>query len=172
MRHSEYEKRRRALEKQYDEDRDLLRAAHEAKLRSLETLWLASPPTEAAAATEPVPSYGGDPRREEPESENPAANETQARSETQTTNETQTTSETQEDVRLPRGGLRDAIEDALPRLPEIFDRQELERALGFTSRRSSLVRILKELWAEKTLEIVEFSEGRRPTKYRKVAGPD
>ncbi len=71
MQHSEYEKRRRALEKQYAEDRDLLRAAHEAKLRSLEALWLASPPpTEAAAATtEPVvvPSAGGDPGREEPE---------------------------------------------------------------------------------------------------------
>jgi hypothetical protein len=66
-------------------------------------------------------------------------------------------------VRLPRGGLRDAVEDALPRLPEIFDRLELERALGFIPRRFSLVRILKDLWSEKTLEIVEYSGGRRPT---------
>lgn len=164
MRHSEYEKRRNALEKQYDEDRELLRAAHEAKLRSLETLWLASPPTEAAVTPEQVPSEEGDLLREEPVQESPAAHETQARSETQTPNETQ------EEVRLPRGGLRDAIESTLPRLPEIFDRQELERALGFTPRRSSLVRILKDLWSEKTLEIVEYSEGRRPTKYRKVGG--
>lgn len=62
--------------------------------------------------------------------------------------------------------------DALGRLPEIFDRQELETALGFKPRRSSVVRILKDLWSEKTLEIVEFSGGRRPTKYRKVEGPD
>lgn len=162
MQHSEYEKRRRALEKQYAEDRDLLRAAHEAKLRSLEALWLASPATEATVKAEPIPS--------EPELDDPSVNETQIPNETQRQNETQTPSETQENVRLPRGGLRDAIVDALPRLPEVFDRLELERALGFTPRRSSLVRILKDLWSEKTLEIVGFSGGRRPTKYRKVAG--
>ncbi len=49
--------------------------------------------------------------------------------------------------------------------------RKLERALGFTPCRSSVVRILKDLWSEKTLEIVGFSGGRRPTKYRKVAGP-
>jgi len=174
MRHSEYEERRRALEKQFAEDLDLIRAAHQSKLRALEMLWLASPAPETAAAAEPVPAVE--------ESQTPPSDETQSPSETQIAGEPQVTSEpkapaeaqslgeTQEEARMaPPGELRQAILDALPRLPDIFDRHDLEAALGYAPPRSSIVRVLKDMWGGKELAVEEFSEGRRPTRYRKVA---
>jgi hypothetical protein len=185
MRHGEYERRRRALDTQYREDLELIRAGYQAKLRALEMLWFASPATDAAARG-PVPSVGGDPGRDELEEERPAPaalpsrNETQGEVETQTNSETQSPetqgsemqpSETQEPVRqMPPGGLVEAIRDVLPQLPEVFDRHALEKALGFAPPRSTTVRILLEMWHGKELAIEESSLGRRPTKYRKVVG--
>jgi hypothetical protein len=176
MRHNEYEKRRRALEKQYEEDLELIRTAHHAKLRALEMLWLAST----------VSPVGGDPRREEQEDEKPLLGETQRPGETRETGEPQSSSEAQvpvepqvetpgpreqqEKVRLALpGGLKQAIRDVLPQLPEVFDRQELEEALGYEPARSTLVRILQKMWADKELAIEQYSQGRRATRYRKVA---
>jgi hypothetical protein len=59
----------------------------------------------------------------------------------------------------------------LPQLPEIFDRHELEKALGFKPRKSTLARILSDMSYGKELEIVEPSHGRHPARYRKTAGP-
>ncbi len=142
---SDYKQRRLALEKQYQEDLELLRAAHEAKLRALETLGLAST------------SAGGNPAQAEPAGK-PAPREASGGE------------KPQGELRpVPRGGLKQAIRDVLPQLPEVFERRELEKALGFTPNRTTLVRILQELWYAKEITILEFSEGRRPTKYGKVA---
>lgn len=131
MRKSEYEKRRRALEKQYEEDLELLRAAHHARLHALEALFASS-----------------------------------------TAAETQAVFETQARRALPPGELKQAVLNAFPQLPEIFVRHDVEKALGFTPARSSLVRILRDMWMDGELKIEEISEGRMRTKYRKVAGPD
>jgi hypothetical protein len=167
MRHSEYERRRSTLEQQLQEDLELIRAGYRAKLRALEMLWLA--PSSAAEG--------------ELAAEKPAPEEAQTRSETQGAAETHAWIETQapetqgsetrrpEATPVPQGGLWEAIQDALPQLPEIFDRHELEKALGFTPRKSTLARILNDMSDDKDLEIVERSHGRHPTKYRKVAGP-
>lgn len=144
---SDYERRRLALEHQYHEDLELLRAAYEVKLRVLETLRLASAAAGGEAST-------GQFEKEAAEKPEPRGPETP-----------------HEDFRpVPRGGLKQAIRDVLPQLPEVFERRELEEALGFTPSRSTLVRVLQELWQAKEITIVEFSEGPGPTKYGKVAG--
>jgi len=51
MERDEYERRKAALEEIYRADLDLIRAAHEARLRSLEALWLSGAP---AATPDPV----------------------------------------------------------------------------------------------------------------------
>jgi hypothetical protein len=151
MRQDEYEERRRALERLYQEDLELIRTAHDARLRALETLWRDSP--EAAAPTDPVPSVGGDPDREQRRDETPKPVEPGA-------------------VRnMPSADLKQAIQDVLPQLPEIFTRHDVEAALGFAPPRSSIVRILQDMWAKDELTIEESSEGRHRTKYRKRTEP-
>jgi len=175
MRHSEYERRQRALEQQYREDLELIRTAYQAKLHALETLWLASP-APARAADEPVPSEGRDLGREEAERPVPAearaTSETQAASETQGLSETQPPNETRETVRLPRGGLLNAIREVLPQLPEFFIKHDVVQALGFVPPRATLFRVLEELRDEKLIEIVKFSRGSTLTRYRKLADPE
>jgi len=168
MRTSECERRRLALEKQYQEDLELIRDAHHARLRALEMLWIGSPLSEGAV-TEQAPAAGGDLPRQE-EAEGPAVKSvgTQTESGTQRLGETQTASETQKDPGVVRGRLPQAIRNVLPQLPEIFDRQAVEKALGFAPPRSTLARILRDMWGDNELEIVESTEGRRPTKYRRV----
>ncbi len=58
MDHEDYERRKRALEEIYKTDLELVRAAHEARLRSLEALWLSGSPGPAAetAAARPAPA--------------------------------------------------------------------------------------------------------------------
>jgi len=56
----EYERRKQALEEIYEADLEMVRAAHEVRLRSLEALWLSSAPgpapgTAAAPAEAPAP---------------------------------------------------------------------------------------------------------------------
>jgi hypothetical protein len=173
MQHSEYDRRRSALEKQYHEDLELIRAGYHAKLQALEMLLLASPAA-AGEASERVPSVGGE-GRVEPEDQKPAPEETRPRSGTQGIFETQGV-ETKSPERarsvplVPRGGLRQMIQDVLPQLPEIFTRHDLEKALGFAPRRSTVVTILEEMCAAKELVIAELSLGRRLTRYRKVTG--
>jgi hypothetical protein len=99
MRKSEYEKRRRALEKQYEEDLELLRSAHHARLRALEALFASS--TEHQG--EPIPSVAS----------------TGA-----------LPVESRERQALPQGWLEQAVLDALPQLPEVFVRHDVERRSG------------------------------------------
>jgi hypothetical protein len=174
MQHSEYERRRRVLERQLHEDLALIRAGHQAKLRALEMLWLASPALEEAVS-ELVPSVGGDLQREAMD-EIPAPPETPTRSETlaldETQRETQDPGETQETLRMALpGGLLTAVEDVLPQLPEVFDRDDVIAALGFEPRRSTLARALNELLSDQQIKIEQPSGGRRMTIYRKVIAP-
>jgi hypothetical protein len=64
--------------------------------------------------------------------------------------------------------LREAVLEALPSLPELFTKDDVVRAIGFTPSRSSLQRILMDLDAKKTIRFEELSQGRHPTTYRKL----
>ena len=166
MRHSEYEQRRRALETQLHDDLALIRAGYQAKLRALEMTWLASSEVESVVRRKEVEEV-------QAPDEPPAEDETVAVSETETPGETQSESEdpseTQEEVwMVQRSGLRQAVQEALLRLPEVFDKYDLVEALGYEPRRATLIRAINYFLAEKQITIAQYSSGRRATKYRRV----
>jgi DNA-binding PadR family transcriptional regulator len=58
--------------------------------------------------------------------------------------------------------------DLLPQLPERFDKNDVQRALGFTPSRSTLFRALEELQMEGVIAVETAGSGRTPSKFRKV----
>lgn len=129
MRRSEYEQRRRALEEIYEADLEMIRSAHEARLRSLEALW------------------GSD--REEDPAENPAPAPPVA------------------PPRIIRPPLAQALDDAFAELPEVFDKNDVIRALGWAPDRGALFRALDDLVHQRRIVVQRFGAGRVTTVYRK-----
>jgi hypothetical protein len=66
--------------------------------------------------------------------------------------------------------VEEAIVTALDTLPEVFDKRDLARAIGFEPRRSTLHRTLQRLIRDGELEIAAYGASRIPTSYRKAAG--
>jgi len=163
MRQGEYEQRRRALERQFREAVELLRAGYQAKLRALEMLWLVSP-GETLPAGPPAPSAR----------ETLRLSETLAESETLVDSETLVASETLPEPPAPGPARRrgQALEDVWERfaeLPEVFDQRDVVRVLGYAVPRATLYRILGELLREKMIVMEKGSTGPNPTRYRKLA---
>jgi hypothetical protein len=135
---NDYERLRRDLETQLAADLDLIRAAHEAKLRALEAL------RDASANEEPRPESPPNVTQTEP-IETPS-----------------------EAPRRRRGDLLADILEVFPNLPETFDKTDIVRLLGYEPNRPSLHRVWDKLQADKRIAIERFSTGRRPTRFRKV----
>lgn len=134
MTREEYEKRLRALEAQLEADIAMVRAGHEARVRSLESLWQAAKAGDGKAA---VPAAAPAP---------PAAISETAR---------------------PPGATYGDLLAALPRLPEVFDKRDVVRALGYKPPYTTLARTLEYL--KESGEIAEDGGlGYRRT-FRKVA---
>jgi len=140
MRFDEYQERRRVLEEQLQADLELIRSAHRTKLQALEQLWLSSAERAAAASTLPL--------------------EPQEQTETQTPVETQPTRRT--------GSAEYDVEDILPLLPDLFDKSDVIRALGWEPHRATLQRALDRLRIGQQIAVEVRGEGRRRTRYRKV----
>jgi len=149
MRHEEYERRRRALEAQFREDLELLRAGYQAKLRALEMLWLA-PPGEALP-----PAV--------------AVSERLRLSETLASSETVTSPVPPKETR--RGQVREEIEAAFAELPEEFDRRDVIRVLGYEPPRATLFRVLEQLVENRWITVASYSTGRSSTRYAKLPEP-
>jgi hypothetical protein len=64
----------------------------------------------------------------------------------------------------------DALREALPRLPEEFDKFDLLQALDFEPRRSTFYEALKQLQREGAIDLVRGAGGKRAAVYRKVDG--
>lgn len=139
MNDDEYERRKRALEEMYQADLLMMRAAHEARLRSLEAFRQAGAPG-GLPESQPAPPPPA-----------PAPRSAPARP-----------------ARHQNPDLKEAIVAALPGLPEVFTKLDVVGAIGFTPSRSSLQRVLMDLDAQKVIRFEEISDGRRPTTYRKV----
>jgi len=160
MDRQEFQRRRRALEELYQADLRLLRAAHEARVRSLEALWLDLEPNELPSpipillsAAEQVPASPLAPNPELPEPVEaeglppvPAPPAAPAKS----------------------PDLRTALEGILPALPTVFQKKDVVQALGWSPSRSSLYRVLSDMAADGLLEFVSYSQGRLPSQYRRV----
>jgi hypothetical protein len=149
MTREEYEERRRALEEQHRADVALLNAAQELRLRSLERLWRegvegepdAAAPDAFAAVAQPVT----DVREPAPRAAYPALKPMRE-----------------------RYSVVNDLEAALPDLPEVFDRRDIIRALGYAPARTTLLRALGMLAKEGAIDVEDPSAGGITTRYRKL----
>jgi len=151
----EYQQRRQALEEQLQSDLNLIRAGHEAKIRALERIWFtsdgpSSPPVETVpdetVARETVPAEVVPETNAADAAEEPAVASASDRRDT----------------------LSDLL-DALPALPNEFDKSDISRALGYTPSRATLYRVLAKLEKEGKIVTVQSSQGRMKTLYRAVS---
>jgi hypothetical protein len=167
MTRSEFEQRRRALEAQLAADVELLRAAHETRVRALESLWLAEGEEEAASPIEgPVAASVPPPGADHSPAPVPIGTQTGTQSETQTG--TQKPSVEAGPVRKGYGEVSDDLEAALTRLPEVFDKAALLRELGYEPARSTFYRALEGMLRDRKILIETYSNGRTRTTYRKA----
>jgi hypothetical protein len=151
--HGEYERRKRAIEEQLAADLELIRTAAHARLEALETLW------RAAAA------QGGQDTR----NETPASAETQSAQPPDEVQAPGSPSLAPTAVVRRRGDVLKAILETFPHLPDDFDKADVVRLLGFEPSRPTLHRAWDRLLQEKKIAMSRHSDGRRPTRYRKLA---
>ena len=160
MDRDEYERRRRALEELYQADLRLLRAAHESRVRSLEALYLSFDggadelPAQSAAlfpAPEAAPQPAPEPVLPEPAAAPPLPRVPDLPA-----------------ARPRNPDLRQALEAILPALPEVFVKQDVVQALGWKPSRSSIQRVLSDMKQTGHIRFESYSDGRKPTRYRKV----
>ena len=149
MTHDEYEQRKRRLEEELRAGVELLETAHRHQLRALQLVWAATgmeipPPVvaPAAAAVYTAPA--------------PAA----------------PTEVTPARARRGPWELHNDVVDALDVVPEVFDRNDACRVIGYEPDRGSLYRTFLDLKEEGTLVIQKRGSGRSPTLYRKTIASD
>lgn len=143
MDREEYKRRRSAAEEIYRTDLELVRAAHEARLRSLEALWQAQSPEPVPEIPKPAPAPPVSPPAAAPEAPAPAP------------------------LRQRPPNLRKALEEIWPQLPATFGKKDVVAALGWTPSRGALYRVLLDLAVEGRLHITP-SLGWHPSQYRKL----
>jgi hypothetical protein len=144
MRDDEYRKLRRALEEQRDADLELIRAGYRAKLYALDML------SERALPVAPETQPAAETQKPAPETQSPAATEPV----------------TQQTILVY--GVQEEIEKILPRLPDVFDKLDIVRALGWEPHRATMHRALDTLQSEKKIAVQTRSRGRHRARYRKV----
>jgi len=151
---SDYEIYRQRLEEQLRTDVELLYEAYRAKLRAYETVvrtraeigagpW---PPADLPLSLPPAPGL---------EKASPAAPSAPALP-----------------PKRPRSkaySVIEAVEGVLDTLEEVFDRNDLIRALGYEPNRATLHRILTELTDAGFIAIEEHGGGKSPNRYRRLA---
>lgn len=162
---SEYERFRQRLEQQLRTDVELLFEAYRTKLRAFETVARARGELDPRADPRPaleipanlLPAPQAAPTGAAP-SPAPAAASPPAPA-----------PGTAPRPRAVAYEVQDAVEDALLRVGEVFDRRDLCRAMGFEPRRSTLFRVLTDLQLQGVIAIHEIGAGRTLTRYRKSA---
>lgn len=143
MTREEYEERRRAFEEQHRADVALMNAAQEARIRSLDRLWQEELDRQPSAAVpEASPALA-------PVQPAPAPRPMRERYSVVTD-----------------------LDDVLPGLPEIFDRRDVIRALGYEPPRTTLYHALAQLQKEGAIAIETLSGGGARVRYRKLPAED
>jgi hypothetical protein len=153
---SDYERFRKRLEEQLRADVELLYEGYRAKLRAYEMVARLrgdfdgefGPPLELARSLSPVPGPAQLPAAPAASPPAPAP---------------------------PRRGkayeLFNTIFDLLATLPEVFDKSDLVRALGYEPRRTTLHNTLELLLEDGLIEVAQHGTGKRLTRYRRIAPP-
>jgi hypothetical protein len=140
MTREEYEQRKLRLAEQLREGVALLEQGYQRQLRALELIWMADS-NGGAVPSEQEPIAAAAPAGLPVKPLRP---------------------------RLAPGRLLEDIQAALARLPKVFDRNDLLRALGYEPERSSLHRALASLVKEGALVINSQGAGKIPAKYGKT----
>lgn len=140
MTREEYEQRKLRLAEQLREGVALLEEGYQRQLRALELIWMSDSSGDAASPRQrPIAAAApASPPGKPPRH------------------------------RLAPGQLREDVETALGQVPEVFDRNDLLRALGYEPERSSLHRVLERLLNEGVLVLDSYGAGKIPAKYRKA----
>jgi len=158
----DYERFRQRLEEQLRADMELLYEGYRAKLRAYEMVaqlrgeldvepW---PPVEMARSLLPA----AEPARLSPASPESVVPAPQA-------------APPPAPPRRKAYELFDAITGAFAALPEVFDKRDLARVLGFMPRRSTLHGSLQFLLDDRVIAIEAYGSGNQPTRYRKLTPP-
>jgi hypothetical protein len=149
MTHDEYEQRTRRLEEELRVGIELLETAHRHQLRALQLVGAAtgaerveiSPPVVAATgatASPAAPCLPAPPVAPPPP------------------------------TRRGAWQLYADVQTALAAVPDVFNRNDVCRALGYEPDRGSLYRTFQELKAENVIAIEQEGSGKWPTHYRKT----
>jgi hypothetical protein len=151
MTREEYEDRRRRLDEQLRAGFELLEAAHRQQVRALDLVWMTTAeeavsiprfPAEASSGPEAQPTAA--PAQDPPSGSPPRP--------------------------APRSAwrLQGDVEAALANVPDVFDRNDLCRTLGYEPDRASLYRTIWELIGKGVLALEDRGSGRTPSRYRKT----
>lgn len=139
---TEFEALRQRLEEQLRADVELLYEAHRVKLRAFETVLRAQADvgyTVEAEMTRPPLALAA---IAEPVREPP---------------------------RRKAWSVLDAVEEALEQVPELFDKNDLHRAIGQAPSRATLSRALEMLIRDGRIKVEQDGVGRQPAIYRKLS---
>lgn len=151
MTREEYERRKRRLEEQLAEGIELLRAGFRQQIRALELVWITTAAEDVTLASIPATVTS---RGEPSGSVTTAAPPHRAKP-----------------SRRPRqkaGKLWEDVDAIFDDLPQVFDRNDVVRALGYEPERSSLHRVMRSFRLAGDIVIKVLSAGRTPVKYEKV----
>lgn len=152
MTEEEYAERRRALEQELQRDLALIHAAHEARVRSLDRLRrLAMEGNESEAVSIP-----GKEEHDRTGTMGDAVPPAPAASRKPSS---------------PPGAFLNDLCDVLSQLPEVFDKEDVVRLVGYKPTHSTFHRALARLQDEGSVAIEDHSEGGVHTTYRKLTGP-
>jgi len=150
MTRGEYEEHRRALEAQREADIAMINAAHEIRVRSLDKLWQAAA-EDGADFTRPAAPGNGSlpaPAAIPAVSAPPAAARRKMRG---------------------RGEVLNDLDEAFHQLPEVFDKRDITRVLGYEPARATLFRALRQLMNEGAITMEDHSlPGTILTAFRKI----
>ncbi len=150
MTRGEYEERRRALEAQREADIAMINAAHEIRVCSLDKLWQAAAEDGADFTRPAAPGTGSlpAPATVPAVSALPAPARRKMRG---------------------RGEVLNDLDEAFHQLPEVFDKRDITRVLGYEPARATLVRALRQLMDEGAIAMEDHSlPGTILTAFRKI----
>jgi hypothetical protein len=139
MTRDEYERRRQHLDRELKAGIEALETAHRLQVRALDLTWMMLSQESVAPAPPPTRKPAAGVRE-------PAAALTAQ----------------PKDEHLPEDLLA-----VVARCPDVFDRNDVCRELGFKPDRSALYRALQSLVQDGSLTVLERGEGRAPTRYAK-----
>ncbi len=161
MTHDEYEERKRRIEAQHRAGIELLEAACRQQLRALELVWMTTAEGDVAFSgmpLEPLAGFSDPPPASPPATASPAPTEVKP-----------VPSRPQ---RRAAWQLLEDVEQALAKVPKVFDRNDICGVLGYEPDRASLYRILQQLAGEGILALEDRGVGKLPSRYRKLATVD